>query len=1351
MIDKKTQAFRQDKKLTVFVDPDGVSLAAFSDYPREKERLTLSNQVYKPITLSEAEEKFRCKLKVQAVQGRKRVKVDTVWVQQRLLGPKHFEQYPWDQPALPATTHEDLAIEKVLQQYTASAGQQKEINSIAGFFPVDGAASNASYKPLVRRFKENFNAPYWRYFQAFIADVKELAWDDSSELELQLQQAIKLGLLAMPQSVYDAISVKQQVIEQVSALSEAEAEQLLNSGYAHRMPAELASVVCKKINNFNDLRPSALAIVSSKVVYHKLSTVQKQNAVQAAQDCVAAGGMPITKQSDPEYVKQITTVQCIDVADARLAQYPLFHQLSTGKRQRVVDYWLGEVKGYCELCKPDWQITAEDKAQAQRVQQLFSSKTHAWLLGDLVHKTTPSDASEKQRLLQLLNDNAVQESMSSKHQKKCNDMLQSLINERPEACLELVSLPCNHYRSTIQQIVLNKCQENNGGSITEELAKLACHREVFSIFPDPAQQNVTTELNAVIRGSRRIRVVFGETSVKLNQHVKTSDTITQVGGKCHPSQRFIINNIAELCKENNFELHQTRLDDILQRIQRKEVGFPLGALLYLNRVKGFSVRDFYRVYKTQRKPLQENTMPILIACLQSLVEQLDSNDYQDTSRTSSISMLFAVTNDIMRQHYRDFNDQTKVSYAKMVMNLLQKMSDNNCLLQKQKVLAARLVRKISKHLSDTDKTSAKMEDIICGLCEKEDYGLLKTEKRAQDLYYTTFKKLIDSQDSPIRKPQQIAVLSRGIDTHALASEYTRHLPETKRMIVSAAKRAPQRLKSPLHQDVIGALSPLEKKRAIRAQLSKNPYEIDWPLVISLGEDKYLLSRIRKRVRADIFWSKNQPSHSLNSLYNANIDSSVKAGILSRLVTTLLKKSWFNKTKTKLLWQFLGKRILPQLSDKALTVMGQQCARVASGRGSALAFTDGEGGLFDFSSEVNQRQLRTLLDAYDRINPRRMNNRMLQALFDNVDVAPLLRNPSRDSLIEPLLAESQRAIPEGRSSHRFRSSSVSTISQHSHDTLSDAAVEGGLADIDIPPLNVGPGKRSRAKSMMSKAGREVIPSDDDGLSHPLLPACPRSQSESVRRHRSRSSFLSVDSQRRPENVWGIDDLVEGGDFVAGVKTNSEVRDASPLRAGSERSLSADFRVSEGDRVVLPSHRAQTAQIVKVLQAYYVDTKSDLQHYEQMYGVEVKQHVRAHTPLARTSFMSSHHPVDGSSSPSLSERPPRDMRDVHTEVVMPVCKKPVPESADSASKPNKALSVYFNKRGGIRHISGQKTMTNEGINALIRSLLAAGHKRLRIFSNEFEPSTLADIKMALLRNNIQAVDSERPRVVRPRMGC
>ena len=110
--------------------------------------------------------------------------------------------------------------------------------------------------------------------------------------------------------------------DQVDALSEAEAMQLLNSGYAHRMPAALASIVCEKINNF--VRTSALAIVSREVVYEQLSDVQKQSAVEAAQKRVVEGGMPITKQSDPEYVKQITTVQCIDVADARLAQYHYF-------------------------------------------------------------------------------------------------------------------------------------------------------------------------------------------------------------------------------------------------------------------------------------------------------------------------------------------------------------------------------------------------------------------------------------------------------------------------------------------------------------------------------------------------------------------------------------------------------------------------------------------------------------------------------------------------------------------------------------------------------------------------------------------------------------------------------------------------------------------------------------------------------------------------------------------------------------------------------------------------------------------------------------------------------------------
>ena len=92
----------------------------------------------------------------------------------------------------------------------------------------------------------------------------------------------------------------------------------------------------------------------------------------------------------------------------------------------------------------------------------------------------------------------------------------------------------------------------------------------FSIFPEPAGQNVTTKLKAVVH-NRINKVVFEETSAELNQDGNISNTKIRVGGSCHPSQRFIINNIAELCKKNNFKLHRTRLDDILQRIQRKEV------------------------------------------------------------------------------------------------------------------------------------------------------------------------------------------------------------------------------------------------------------------------------------------------------------------------------------------------------------------------------------------------------------------------------------------------------------------------------------------------------------------------------------------------------------------------------------------------------------------------------------------------------------------------------------------------------------------------------------------------------------------------------------------------------------
>ena len=143
------------------------------------------------------------------MQGRKRVKVDTVWVRQRLLSSAHVEQHPWDQPALPVKIREDCIIEDIIQHYTASVGQQNDHSGILRFFTVEGADPNVSYQPFVNRFKTNFNAPYWRYFHAFIPDVK-LAWDNSDKLKLQLQQAIQLGLLAMPQSVYDAIKVKQQ-------------------------------------------------------------------------------------------------------------------------------------------------------------------------------------------------------------------------------------------------------------------------------------------------------------------------------------------------------------------------------------------------------------------------------------------------------------------------------------------------------------------------------------------------------------------------------------------------------------------------------------------------------------------------------------------------------------------------------------------------------------------------------------------------------------------------------------------------------------------------------------------------------------------------------------------------------------------------------------------------------------------------------------------------------------------------------------------------------------------------------------------------------------------------------------
>ncbi len=997
--DKKSSAFTGQKKKTIFIDPEGVAIAAFSPFPHEEERLTPPNKTYIPMTLAKAEkalgQSLRSQLRGGRISANEVVWVDAARIKQGrnskpyeswktyLTGEKNEDKSRSKADAAMIVAHSNSKIEvattvieadkKIQNAWSELIGHMSKFGSNGGeshgnsskkwgkYLPQQGAqdgqvrAQRGSVEEtpnwyVVTAFKAGYDLPHWQYFRAFLPEEASHPTDE------QLLEAVSLGLLAMPDSVTEQ---EQNALGNIiclpgSAVKSDQAIQVLNSGYANNIPKDILLKLAQtalKGSSKSKLNCSALTTLSTIDVDGSLKDSLKMEVGRLLKN----REVPLSEASSQSYVKDVFH-QCLDQLPEgsekkpHFAHSPLFERLDAATSKKVSDHWAKKMNSYLSE-KPTGYTKARQRDKEDKdFERFFASDAvpakdileRMWNVGNM-------DQSSKQeiRLLQLFNDDAIIKKLTSNTNtgssrttsgnntatvlKQMAERIKSIVTgDDPQQCLDLVDMPCQESMKAIVLAVDDKM--GKGTHDNEKLIQLASHKNVYSNLSDDVQKKV----NAAI--AKNPKMICRETSpscLDLNQLILNESS-------AHLD--FIANNIGGLLKkEPDFSMTGLQAKGIVSRMgDEKNKDYQLGLLHSLVQVKGFNVSHCYALYRMQRKPLKESVMPIFIASLQQKIKQ-DVNIHD-------VSALFKMTGDIMRTQFKDFNATTKHAYVDMVSSLVTGITKSHP--KKAKVLASRLLCKISKHMVVADSQNDTLKKTVRTLCSDTKLNLLKTDRHAQDLYYGACGMQFPETMS---QNQQMKVLRRNIGLFASTAGLSAH-PSSHANIVLLAERAPHKLRSPLHTKVSKGLSVAAKKRVIRSQLLGKKGKTDWELVKSVvGMDRglmtYLTTEVRKKVQVRLFWGKDKPYEALDELVSAKMSSD----IISSLALDLLRKAPDKHAQARLCQRLLAKDILPNLSVDAKQQILTELSQIQSGTGIQIMLSDDQHNLRDISALCEERR------------------------------------------------------------------------------------------------------------------------------------------------------------------------------------------------------------------------------------------------------------------------------------------------------------------------------------------------------------------------------------------------------------